>query len=190
MSKDKKVFLVTGFTPFGKRDINSSWQTVKRLPESTEHAEIHILEVPVTFNSAAKEVKEQAEKLQADAILCVGEAGNRTCINPETTAKNIQNARIPDNAGRQPRDTKIDENLPDILTSALDTQTMLQALEKAGIEGKLSHDAGEYVCNDLYFQTLAYASKPAGFIHIPVDCDPKEYSNGLAVIIDALAQNL
>ena len=53
----------------------------------------------------------------------------------------------------------------------LPVKAMLAALKQAGIPAELSHSAGTYVCNALFYSLMhALASRPGmrgGFIHVP-----------------------
>ena len=87
----------------------------------------------------------------------------------ETTAKNIMNARIPDNAGFQPRELPIRKGCPAALYSTLPLEMILEVLTALGIPCEMSGDAGEFVCNTLFYRMLHHASRkiPTGFIHVP-----------------------
>ncbi len=164
-----KRVLVTGFEPFGGRESNASWQAVSLLPNSIEGWEIVKLCLPVEFDRAAALCIARANVCKAVAVVCVGEASGRE-VTPETTAVNRRVARIPDNAGASPQGEKIDEDGREELSSTLPIDDILAACLDNGLPVALSHTAGEYVCNDLFYQVVqALGGRvPVGFVHVPL----------------------
>ena len=98
-----KRLLITGFDPFGGQSVNPAWEAVSRLPARVGDCVVHALQVPTVFGLAAQRVIEEAQALQPDVILCVGQAGGRAAVTPEMVAINLRYAAIPDNAGLQPQ---------------------------------------------------------------------------------------
>src|SRR5512132_22045 len=92
--------LVTGFDPFEDEPINPSWEAVRRLPDTVEHAEIIKVQIPTSFGRSA------------DVVVSVGQAGGQSVISPERVAINVDDGRIPDNDGNQPIDTPIRSDGP------------------------------------------------------------------------------
>jgi pyroglutamyl-peptidase len=81
-------------------------------------------------------------------------------------------ARIPDNAGAQPRDRPVVESAPAAYFSGLPVVAIADGIRAAGIPSEVSLSAGAYVCNDLMFRLMHEVSlrRPelvAGFIHVP-----------------------
>lgn len=93
----KPRVLLTGFTPFGGETVNPALEAVKRVrcPE----AELRILEVPTVFGDSARLVTAEMDAFRPDVVLCVGQAAGRSAVTPERVAINVDDARIPDNAG-------------------------------------------------------------------------------------------
>lgn len=172
--------LVTGFEPFGKDTENASWEAVSRLPRHilTEDGDITIVtaRLPVVFATGPDVLRAAIAEHEPDAVIAVGEAGGRTDITPEKIAKNIADARIPDNAGAQPRNERLDDGEPELLTRLPNAQivAMLQAM---GLPASESENAGEYVCNAIFRAVLTSFAGPAGFIHVPA-----VRSQGLATV--------
>ena len=103
-------------------------------------------------------------------ILCIGQAGTRSAVTPERIAVNIRDARIPDNAGNQPRGKFCAEDGPAAYFSTVPVMAMADSICAAGIPGTVSNSAGAFVCNDtLYLLLHRYAgtSTRVGFIHVP-----------------------
>lgn len=173
------MIIITGFAPFGNLPDNPS-RTCARMAVSLLNAEgidAAFVEVPVEFDGAFPTVENvvRDHKLAAgDGLICVGVAANRKSVSLETTAKNIIDARIPDNAGKQPRDTKIAPDGPDTIPTRLPVKTAIEQIKNAGIKVEFSDDAGEYVCNCLFYQIVNDADMKnhgvvTGFVHVPLE---------------------
>ena len=96
--------LVTGFTPFGGEQINPSWEAARRLPNRIGGAELIKHEIPTEFDASGAALHKLLTELRPDAVLCVGQYGGANCIRVERVAINLRDARIADNAGKQPTD--------------------------------------------------------------------------------------
>lgn len=167
-----KKILVTAFDPFGGEAINPALEAVKRLPSMIGNTEIIWCEVPTVFYKSATVVQQVIEKEKPDAVLCIGQAGGRTAITLERVAINIDDARIPDNDGQQPIDTRIQQAGESAYFSTVPIKRIVQALRQQGIPAQVSNTAGTYVCNHLMYQVLYMAQTIeheflAGFMHIP-----------------------
>lgn len=187
-----KRLLITGFDPFGGAEINPSWEAVKRLPDRIGEWQLTKIEIPTVFAIAAQTVLDAAQDLQPDAIVCVGQAGGRDAVTPETYGVNLRHARIADNAGNQPLATPIVPGAPATYTSTLPVPDMVRAVRKGGLLCRQSFSAGRFVCNDLLYSLLhQYRNTPTkvGFIHVPYlpeQAKEGQSSMSLADIVQAL----
>lgn len=165
-----KKLLITGFAPFGGGDINPSWQAVQALPKQVGDFELYKMELPTVFGEAAALVLAKAEEIGADMVLSVGQAGGRDAVTPERIAVNIRDARIPDNAGNQPRGEFVAADGPAAYFATIPVEKMAQAIRDRQIRATVSNSAGAFVCNDVMYSVLhhfAGTSVKAGFIHVP-----------------------
>ena len=165
-----KKLLITGFEPFGNCPKNPSWMAVEALPEQVGDYELKKLSLPTVFGKAGELVLEAAKVFDPDVILCIGQAGGRDAVTPERIAVNIRDARIPDNAGNQPRGAFVAEDGPAAYFSTVPVMKMAQAIRDREIPATVSNSAGAYVCNDTLYTLLhAYAGTETrvGFIHVP-----------------------
>ena len=115
-------------------------------------------------------VLEQAQRLQPDIILCVGQAGGRACVTPEVVGINLREARIPDNAGFQPQNVPVVPDGPAAYFATVPVREMVDAIRNAGLPASLSYSAGAFVCNDVLYTVLHNCdgtNVKAGFIHVP-----------------------
>ena len=165
-----KKLLITGFAPFGGGDINPSWQAVQALPKQVGDFELYKMELPTVFGEAAALVLAKAEEIGADMVLSVGQAGGRDAVTPERIAVNIRDARIPDNAGNQPRGEFVAADGPAAYFATVPVEKMAQAIRDRQLRATVSNSAGAFVCNDVMYSVLhRFAGTPvkAGFIHVP-----------------------
>lgn len=164
--------LITGFDPFGGEPLNPAYEAVKLIPDTVKGAEIIKLEIPTVFGEAGKAVEKGIIEHQPDAVICVGQAGGRANMQVERVAINLCEARIPDNAGKQPMDTKVQEDGENAYFATIPVKAMVQKMNDNGIPASISYTAGTYVCNNVMYDLLYMAEKRypnvrGGFIHVP-----------------------
>lgn len=165
-----KRLLITGFDPFGGEKINPAWEAVRLLPEMIGDYMLCKLEIPTVFGLAAQRVMEKAEEVKPQMILCVGQAGGRSAVTPERIGVNIRDARIPDNAGNQPRGNFCVPEGPAAYFATVPVMAMEEAIRSAGLPATVSNSAGAFVCNDVLYTLLhryAGTDVKVGFIHVP-----------------------
>lgn len=103
--------------------------------------------LPVEFELAPEHVLEKFNELQPKVLICCGMAEERTKLNIESRAV-------------------IEEHTLQTSVDLVELTTDLQMTE-------ISHDAGQFVCNTLYYKTLEHLSSRdevhhSIFIHVPV----------------------
>ena len=163
--------LVTGFDPFGGEPTNPAIESVKRIDDNIEGAEIIKLEIPTVFHKAADVVEAKIKEVKPDVVLSIGQAGGRYGITVERVAINQDDARIEDNEGKQPIDVAIREDGAPAYFSTLPIKAMVEEIKKENLPASVSNTAGTFVCNHIMYQDLYLAEKygniKAGFIHVP-----------------------
>jgi len=173
MKRREHTALVTGFTPFGGETINPSQRIAQEL-----HGQIiagHRIigaTLPTEFAASLPALDALIERHRPALVLALGQAGGRAEISLERVAVNLIDARIADNAGAQPVDVRVVEKAPNAYFSTLPLKAMLAALQRHGIPATLSHSAGTFVCNQVFYglaHALARSRRRArgGFIHVP-----------------------
>lgn len=138
VSANSQTVLITGFTPFGGEKINPSWQAVKQLPDSIDGAKIIKRQIPVTFKGSVNELDKLIKEYNPDVIIAIGEAGGRAAISIERVAINVDDARIADNDGYQPKDVKISTNGDNAYFSKLPIYQIQDAIQAQGIPAYIS----------------------------------------------------
>lgn len=158
--------LLTAFEQFGKISNNSSLEVVKNL---TSNYEIHKVILPVKLHSSYQILKEEIKNFNPEVVILCGQAANRKVISIETTAKNIITKKVSDDDEVDVNNSVIIENASSCYYSKFPTEKAFRRLASLGIPAELSSDAGEYICNSLYFKTLHYHPNiPSVFIHFPL----------------------
>jgi pyroglutamyl-peptidase len=164
--------LVTGFEPFGGDPINPALEALGRLPARLGALAVATGVLPAVFGRALDALEAAVEASAPDIVLCVGLAGGRTALSLERVAINIDDARIPDNAGRQPIDVPVIAGGPAAYFATLPIKAAAAALCDAGLPAIVSNTAGTYVCNHVFYGLLHLAAtrRPGlrgGFLHVP-----------------------
>lgn len=164
--------LVTAFEPFGKENINPSYEVLRSLDDHLEDVEIIETQLPVVFHISIDKAIEKIRETNPDAVLSIGQAAMRYDIGIERIAINIDDARIPDMAGQQPVDIPIDPQGPIAYFATIPVKKIVEEIKKEKIPASVSNTAGTYVCNHVMYGILNYIHKndlpiKAGFIHLP-----------------------
>lgn len=167
--------LLTGFEPFDKDSVNPSWEVARALDgEVIAGGTVHAVQMPCVFGDAIHALDQALTELQPTLVICLGFAGGRSEITPERVAINIDDARIPDNAGKQPVDEAVIANAPAAYFSTLPIKAMVRNLREAGVPASVSNTAGTFVCNHIFYALMHRLSRRGapgmrgGFIHTPV----------------------
>lgn len=168
--------LLTGFEPFGGDATNPSGDAVRQVAARWSGPEELVVDVlPVTFMGAAERLRGLIVQHEPDLVIATGLAGNRAAISVERIAVNLADARIPDNEGAQPIDRPSVDGAPAARFATLPVKAIARNTLADGVPAEVSHTAGTFVCNHVFFAALEEASTHpgmrAGFIHLPWDAD-------------------
>lgn len=184
-----KKLLITAFDAFGENEVNPSQLAVESLPEEVGGFRLKKLVLPTVFG-VGERVLAEAEGFAPDVVLCIGVAVGRDAVTPERIAVNIRDARIPDNAGNQPRGEFVAGEGPAAYFATVSVEAMAEAIRARGIPACVSNTAGAFVCNDVMYTVLhrfAGTAVRAGFVHVPALPGGDKPSLPLEKIIEALA---
>ena len=102
--------------------------------------------LPVNFQLAPQQVMASIDRLQPDGLICCGMAEQRQRLSIESSGKRGENA----------------------IATPIDLSQLIAELQRV----EISHDAGNFVCNHLYYEMLRYWRDrnplyPCLFIHVP-----------------------
>ena len=141
--------LLTSFTTWKPaQPSNASDDLLHWFTQQRPAASLHFLrQLPVDFDLAPQKAIAHLTQLQPDGILCCGMAESRQRLTVESQA--VKGDRI--------------------LKTSLDLELLIDGLSFTDI----SHDAGDFVCNRLYFDTLEHLQNQGFecfclFIHVPI----------------------
>lgn len=166
------VVLLVGFEPFGGERLNPSWLVAQALHgQRIAGARVQARQLPCVFGDAIAELQDALGTLEPALVLALGQAAGRAELSIERVAINVDDARIPDNAGRQPVDTAIDPAGPAAYFSRLPIKAIVATLQAAGVAAGVSQTAGTYVCNHVFYalqHLLAGTPVRSGFMHLPL----------------------
>ena len=163
--------LVTAFEPFGGETINPTMRVLEHL-SPPPGVQLERLVLPVVFGESLRLLEQALEMFKPDVVLGLGQAGGRALVSLERVALNLNDARIPDNAGQQPIDTPVIKGAAAAYFSTLPLKRTLKALLDAGIPAHVSQSAGTFVCNHVMYGLLhvleqSYPQTRGGFVHVP-----------------------
>lgn len=167
-----KTVLVTGFEPFGGDRLNPSQEIARALDGRVVAGRRVVGAVlPCVFDVANVELRKLLRTTRPELVVCLGLAGGRSEITPERVAINVDDARIVDNAGKQPIDAPVVRGGPAAYWSTLPIKAIVAALRKRGIPASVSQTAGTFVCNHVFYGLMhvlrVRRGVRGGFIHVP-----------------------
>jgi pyroglutamyl-peptidase len=173
MKRTAAPLLLTGFAPFGGEHINPSWLVAQALHgESIAGSRVIALQLPCEFGAAIDVMTRAISDNKPRVVLALGQAGGRSDLSLERVAINIDDARIPDNAGAQPIDEPVCAGAPAAYFSTLPIKAIVAALHEAGVPASVSQTAGTYVCNHVFYALMHSLRRSrgvrAGFMHVPL----------------------
>jgi pyroglutamyl-peptidase len=173
---DLGTILVTGFEPFGGETVNASWEAARRLDgwRCRDHVAVALM-LPCVYNACVDAFVEALDRLRPEAALMTGQASRRGVVCVERFARNVANASRPDNHGVARGASVLDPG-PERLEATAQVRVVTRAIRQAGLPVRVSTNAGDYVCNHLYYGALnrlrlKRPATPAVFLHLPATPD-------------------
>ena len=190
-----RTVLLTGFEPFDQDTINPSWEAVRLLDGVLLSDDVRIVArlLPCAFAEAPARLTEFLAQLAPEMVIAVGLVSGRADLSVERVAINLNDARIPDNQGLQPIDTPVVAQGPAAYFSTLPIKAMVRAIKAAGIDASVSHTAGTFVCNQVFYSlqhALAGSGVRSGFIHIPTLPQLAQESGVPSMALETVVQGL
>ncbi len=171
-----RTVLVTGFGPFPGVAVNPTQALALALDgRFVNGATVRARVLDVSFARAAQQLAQAVLATQPVALLHLGVAAGSTQIRLESQGANRIAADRPDIDGAWPSATCIDAQHPldTALATGVDLPSLADRLNRRGLPVQISDDAGRYVCNALYFASLAaqlrsMTPRPCLFAHVPL----------------------
>ena len=179
--------LLTGFEPFGGDALNPSWLAAQALRgRRIAGHRVVAAQLPTVFGASLERLDALLHQHRPALVVCLGLAAGRAALSLERVAINVQDARMPDNAGAEPVDAPVVPGGPAAYFSTLPIKAMRAAVQAAGVPAEVSQTAGTFVCNHVFYGLMhRLAAEPAlagargGFVHVPLL--PEQGTPGLAL---------
>lgn len=189
----EKIILLTGFEPFAEHAVNPSQQIAQELDgQRIGDYQIRSLVLPVVFGEAGDSLIQAIEELNPTLVIALGLAADRKGITVERLALNLDDARIPDNQGKQPVDQEIIAKGETVYWSTLPVKELVSALNENNFTASLSMSAGTFVCNHVFYRLMeCLKDRPdvkGGFVHLPEAADgSSELRDGIRLLLETLS---
>lgn len=171
-----RPILLTGFEPFDGEAVNPSWLIARALHgETVAGADVIALRLPTEFRRSLRVLRKALRAHAPTLVVALGQAAGRAELSIERVAINVDDARIPDNAGAQPIDAPVVRGGPAAHFSTLPVKAIAAALRARGIPAAVSQTAGTFVCNHVFYglqHALSGTRVRSGFVHVP--CLPEQ----------------
>src|SRR5437016_4242361 len=171
------TILLTGFGPFPGAPFNPASSLPVRLATRRRPALHDVRRVAHVFRTSYAAVDAELPKVLArerpDAVLLFGVATRTNYLRIETRARNARSVLFSDVDGRRGGKAAIRLGGPGAIVGRASHHLLLTAAKAARVPAKLSHSAGRYLCNFVYWRALeeaASGNRPAlvQFIHLPM----------------------
>jgi pyroglutamyl-peptidase len=165
--------LLTGFGPFpGVADNPSAWlaETLARNAPRDLDAELHARILPTAWQEA-QSMPRLYEELQPHVMIHFGVSQRAKTFRIERSAHSRAARRV-DAHGLMPPAPTIHAEGVDRFDTELPTADLAAHLRACGVAAASSRSAGSYLCNFLYYHSLAWARRQPDprlvlFVHVP-----------------------
>lgn len=218
--------LVTGFGPFQERyPVNPSYEITRLLPEilpktTSDGRSVRIVGYDHPIRVCYEEVQElvpvllESVKDTIDLVLHIGMSSGRDFYTAEVYAHRDGYSKNKDLDGEAlPGDYGLIHfgDCPSIMTTSLDCDQLARLWKSnlrdipegspgLGADCRLSEDAGHYLCDFIYYNSLAWfgrrnecldggkvEDRPVMFLHVPAESHPAMLEKGRQVAIALIA---
>ena len=166
--------LITGFGPFPGMPFNPTGPLVKRLSRIRRPAvndiRLHAHIFRTSYAAVDRDLPDLLLRYHPDILLMFGVAGRTPYLRIETRATNRRSTLLPDAAQTRMISGVIERGAQSTRPLRADAARLLTAARRARVPALISHDAGRYLCNYLYWRALTYGNngtRQIAFIHVP-----------------------
>lgn len=148
--------LLTGFRPWGANQVN---------PSGVAAAALGGIVLPVDFDLADRILQREIRRRRPDALVLLGLAPTRKLLSLEAVALNVDHCEEPGSNEAWRR--AIEQGAPPAMETRLPLEMLQLRLKDAGIRSSISHHAGTFLCNHVFYRGLRWIDGPCGFVHVP-----------------------
>jgi pyroglutamyl-peptidase len=168
--------LLTGFGPFPGVADNPSARLIEALADddgfAPEDSRLHARVLPTEWGAVASLIPDLLESMQPHVTIHFGVSRQARSLRIERSAHNRIVPRL-DAAGVLPARRVVAVNGPPRLDSAVSSSRLAATLRDYGLPANSSVHAGTYLCNFLYYHSLAWAKGRSDtpqvlFVHVPL----------------------
>lgn len=167
--------LITGFGPFPGAQFNPTTALPHRLVARRRPALAEVKRIAHVFRTSYAAVEKDLPALlrraRPDVVLLFGVATRTDYLRVETRARNARSVLFSDVDGHRPGRGAIATAAPATLAGSARHAVLLAAVRARRIPARLSHSAGRYLCNFVYWRALEGAHRGGAlvqFIHVPM----------------------
>jgi pyroglutamyl-peptidase len=187
--------LITGFGAFPGVPFNPTARLAAELAAVRRPALENVVRTAHVFETSYAAVERALPALltevRPDVVLLFGLATRTPYLRIETRALNRRSALFADVQGCHPTRAAIAPRAPMVMQGNAPHQRLAIAARQAGVPARLSHDAGRYLCNYIYWRALELtACQPlVQFVHVPaVRGDPRGLTARRGLTLDDLTR--
>ena len=162
------VMLVTAFEPYDGSPLNPAEEVLKQLPGVIDGVSLHKVILACDSLRTPLHVAELTSDPLVNIAVIIGEDPRYALPTLERLAYNWLDYEIPDNFGRQPMNSSIISQGPEMLEASVDVTAIRLSLKRKGTPINISDDPGRHLCNHVFF-TVRYHTdpKPVLLLHLP-----------------------
>lgn len=167
------MILITGFGPFGDHQVNASWEAVKLLKdlcadiEKEYNVQVVVKEIEVNYEHVSINLPKYWEEYDPMVVVHVGVSHKAKCLTLECKAHS-SGYNKPDVCNKCP--CKVDSNCVALKTEINVEelcQTINESSQTSGCEACVSENAGRYLCEYTFYESLRNKPSRTVFVHVP-----------------------
>ncbi len=172
MTARRLRILLTGFGPFPGAPENPTGALVRALArQSLPYVTVNAHVFATKYKTVDRSLPRLLDAFKPHAVIMFGLASRSRALRIETLARN-RISPFPDAAGFTRGPCEIEASMPRVLKVRAPVAGVLRALERTGLPARLSHNAGDYLCNYTLWHATRATNKAGGvelsaFIHVP-----------------------
>jgi pyroglutamyl-peptidase len=165
--------LLTGFQPYGGRQLNPSAEVVRALDGTgIDGCTVRGMLLPVSFAAANQPLTNAIIEHRPVLVVSMGLWPGEPVIRLERVAVNRASFEMPDNDGQRLLDDQVEPDGPVARAVTLPVGKIIASLRGKGIPARASDTAGTFLCNTALYRALGSCERlqtdtRCGFVHLP-----------------------